>query len=89
MTEQKKRGRPRKTESVESAKPSAKKPAAKKPVASNGTNWKQLAVQLDIDLQFANRDIQALTYEIGVLQSIIENMECNKSWFKRLFNLKG
>lgn len=67
-----------------------KKPAAKKPVAKKPVNWQAVAKKQERELRAARREISELEYEIGVLQSIIENIEVNKSWFSRILSsLKG
>lgn len=65
----------------------AKKPAAKKP-ATKTVNWQAIAKKqraeineliLDIDEQIRiNTELATQLYR-----------ECNRSWFSRLFNLKG
>ena len=75
-------------------KAQAKKPAAKKPVAripaKKPVNWEQLAKRLQRELKNAHLDMEEMEREIRILQSIIENIEVNKSWFSRLLSsLKG
>ena len=71
-------------------KAQVKKPAAKKPAAKKPVNWEQLAKRLQRELKNAHLDMEEMEREIRILQSIIENIEVNKSWFSRLLSsLKG